>query len=106
MKPAGDAPIDLADFMLQLFNPALHARMQMDALQRAHPQKIKSDSKTGFSGVEERVMSKSPGLVDALIDRNAEITSDPLTADQLNQMILDMFEGRARGMQQKQRGIL
>jgi hypothetical protein len=91
---------ELPDLMWQALDPEGYARTQMNLLRMMHPERVKSDSKPGYSGIEERVMEKSPGLLDAIVQRTDDsrkhIERGPLTGVELDKIILDFLQKQSQ----------
>lgn len=91
---------DLVNAIWRTLDPAGYNAMVMESVFHANPNLRKSsDSRAGQFILEDRIMSKSPGVVDALIERNETFKQDveqgPLTGNDLDKIIMDMMRTNA-----------
>jgi hypothetical protein len=93
--------LDLADILMRTLAPKLWMETNMELMKQKNPKmKIYSDARAGYSGIEDRLLTKSPGVVDAIIERDegfrADVEHGPLTGKELDKIILDMMEDRSK----------
>lgn len=95
-------PIDVSDILMQVLSPELHAKMQMEFYKQRYPSRIKNDYGPGYSGIEDRLLTKSPGVVKAIIDRTdlfaAEAEAGPASGAELDKIIMDFANVNAQSI--------
>lgn len=112
MKPLlpPDAHERLVDLIWQIADPEGYMRMQDDAMQRKLPKSARNDSTGPFYPiVEDRLLTNSPGVVDAIIQRTNEfdkqVRRGPATGAELDQEVMDQLRHNLRNSIRKKSSI-
>lgn len=95
-------PIDISEILMKVLSPELHNQLQMEFIKQKYPQQIKSDSRVGFSGLEDRFLTRSPDFVGALIDKNEDLAKDmahgALSGAELDKIIMDFANSNMQSL--------
>lgn len=87
---------------MRVLSPDLHNQLQMEFIKQKYPKAIKSDSTVGYSGIEDRFLTRNPEFVGALIDKNEDLAKDmahgPLSGAELDKIIMDFANSNMQSL--------